>query len=143
MLIEKINKSWGWKGFTAKEIILVNSFGNIIFKCDNDNYWRICPEEVECEKIASTKEEMDKLLQSDDFKEDWEMENLILLAKNKLGELKPNEKYALKLLAILGGEYDSENLCKIPFEELISFSGYLAFKTKDLEDGAKIKITIN
>ena len=75
MLIENINKYWGWNGFIAKEIILVNSFGNIIFECDNGNYWRICPEEVECEKIASTKGELNKLIQNDDFKEDWEMKN--------------------------------------------------------------------
>ncbi|OBQ46412.1 DUF1851 domain-containing protein [Tamlana sp. s12] len=132
-MIAEINKAWNWKGFNATEIIRTNEFGNVIFKTDKNEYWRICPEEISCGKIAESDSE---------FIEDWEMTNLVNIAKSELGELKENEKYCLKMSAVIGGEYEKSNLGKISFAELIAFSGDLGFQIKDLKDGQKIKLNI-
>ncbi len=141
-MIAKINKAWNWKGINATEIIQTNEFGNVIFKTDKNEYWRICPEEISCEKIAETESEFNKILSDSEFTEDWEMTNLVNIAKSELGELKENEKYCLKMSAVIGGEYEKSNLGKISFSELIAFSGDLGFQIKDLKDGQKVELNI-
>jgi hypothetical protein len=72
----------------------------------------------------------------------WNMENLTHEAITVLGQLEENEKFCLKIPAVIGGEYRIENIGKIDFFELVSFSGNLAFKIRDLNDGQNIKIEI-
>jgi hypothetical protein len=141
-MIDNINKAWNWKGFYATEIIRTNDFGNVIFKTDKNEFWRICPEETSCKKIAESESEFEQLFTNSEFIEDWEMTSLVAIAKTELGELKENEKYCLKMSAVIGGEYDKSNLGKISFAELIAFSGDLGFQIKDLKDGQKIKLNI-
>ncbi len=139
-MITEINKAWNWKGFNATEIIRTNEFGNVIFKTDKNEYWRICPEEISCEMIAKTESELENIYSNSEFIEDWKMTNLVNAAKLELGELKENEKFCLKMAAVIGGKYEKDNLGKISFSELIAFSGDLGFQIKDLKDGQKIEL---
>lgn len=141
-MINEINKAWNWKGFNATEIIRTNDFGNVIFKTDKNEYWRICPEETSCKKIAESELEFDRLSTDSEFIEDWEMTNIVAIAKSELGEFVENQKYCLKMSAVIGGEYDKSNIGKISFVEQISFSGDLGFQIKDLKDEQKIKLNI-
>ena len=141
-MIAEINKAWNWKGFNATEIVRTNDFGNVIFKTDKNEYWRICPEEISCRKIAKSESEFKKISSDSEFIEDWEMTNLVNIAKSELGKLKENEKYCLKMSAVIGGEYEKSNLGKISFLELIAFCGDLGFQIKDLKDGQKIELNI-
>ncbi|WP_435624760.1 T6SS immunity protein Tdi1 domain-containing protein [Flagellimonas sp.] len=141
-MIEAINKAWNWKGINATEVVRVNDFGNVIFKTDKNEYWRICPEEISCEKIAESESMFNRLLVKSEFIQDWEMTRLVEIAKSQLGGLTKNEKYCLKVPAIIGGEYTKSNIGKVSFIELISFSGSLGYKIKDLKDGQKIKVNI-
>ena len=140
-MITEINKAWYWEEFNATEIIRTNEFGNVIFKTDKNEYWRVCPEEISCKKIAESESEFARIFTDSEFIEDWKMTNLVNIAKSELGELKENEKYCLKMPAVIGGEYEKSNLGKINFSELISISGELGFQMKDLKDGQKIKLT--
>lgn len=70
------------------------------------------------------------------------MRNLVEIAKSQVGNLGENQKYCLKIPAVISGEYGKSNLGKISFRELISFSGNLGFQIKDVKDGEKIKLTI-
>ena len=141
-IIKKVNLAWNWTEFTAVKILMINKFGNIIFQTSNNEYCRICPEELSCEVIANSELEYIQLCNDSEFEADWNMDNLIRIAKQELGELGENQKYCLKIPAIIGGKYSKENLGKISFDELISFSGDLAFQIKDLEDGQEIELKI-
>ena len=141
-MINEINKAWNWKGFNATEIVRTNDFGNVIFKTDKIKYWRICPEEVSCEMIAESESDFDRLLTDSQFIEDWEMTNLVEIAKKKLGKLGENQKYCLKIPAVIGGEYEKSNIGIISFSELISFSGNLGFQIEHLKDKQKINLKI-
>nr|WP_257720180.1 DUF1851 domain-containing protein [Pseudalgibacter alginicilyticus] len=92
--------------------------------------------------MAKSEPEFDRITADSEFIEDWEMTNLVNIAKSELGELRENEKYCLKMSAVIGGEYEKSNLGKISFAELIAFSGDLGFQIKDLKDGQKIKLNI-
>ncbi len=140
-MISEINKAWGWKGFVASEVILINDFGNIIFKTENNGYWRICPEEISCCKIADDFDVLKQLKKDPEFRLDWNMSRLVQLAESKLGSLEPNQKFCLKTPALLGGKYEKDNFGKISFSELIQFSGAVGYQTKDLNDGDKVTIT--
>lgn len=141
-MINTINEAWGWLGITAEEVMAENEFGNLIFQTSQGEFWRIIPEEPSCSKIASNESDYKKLWNDTDFVDDWEMTLIIRKAVAKLGPLQPNEKYCLKIPAVIGGRYESENFGKISYEELISFSGDVAFQINDLPDGIKVKIQI-
>ncbi|RKN80257.1 T6SS immunity protein Tdi1 domain-containing protein [Ulvibacterium marinum] len=138
-MIADINKAWNWKGFNAIELIRTNDFGNVIFKTDKNEYWRICPEEVTCLKIAENQSDFEHLLADSEFIEDWEMANIIESAKSVVGELQSDEKYCLKMPTLVSGQYEKSNYGKVPFKELILFSGSLGKQTENLKDGQKVK----
>ncbi len=142
VLLEKINEAWNWTDVSGVKIERTNDFGNIIIRSAKGKYFRICPEELSYEPVADSEEEYFNLISGTEFCTDWEMENLVKLATEKLGELSKGEKFCLKIPAVIGGEYSKQNIGKISFEELISVSGNLAFQIRDFEEGQKIDLKI-
>ena len=140
--IHLINEAWRWKGVKALAIVESNEFGNIIFFDEKKAFYRICPEELSLEKISDSPQNFEKLRKGKDFRMDWEMTNLVEMARDQVGTLSEKEKYCFKIPAVLGGEYSSENLGKIKFDEQIRVSGDLAKQIRDMKDGQKIKFEI-
>jgi len=138
-MINIIQQSWGWTGLNAAEIIGTNKFGNMIVRDQSDHFWRICPEELSCEPIAETKDGLVELSRDEEFVVDWEMDQLIDIARDALGDPQSGYCYCLKVPAVLGGEYSAGNFGTIPIRELISFAGQAAEQIKDLPDGSKIE----
>jgi hypothetical protein len=141
-VIETIRKAWGWTGIDPEKVIDENAFGNLLIRDVEGKIWRLCPEDVYCRIVANDNFEYQKLIEDPEFLEDWNMEKLVAVARDKLGSLSDNRKYCLKIPGILGGEYGWENLGTITLEEMISFSGEIANQIKDLPDGAQVKIDI-
>ncbi|WP_338523740.1 T6SS immunity protein Tdi1 domain-containing protein [Pseudomonas batumici] len=141
-LIEEIEKAWGWTGIKPSLIVGENEFGNFIIKDTTGCYWRLCPEELYCHRVANTRAELDDLSQSQDFLHDWYMKGLVEMAKARLGLLRPGYKYHLKIPAVLGGGYEEENLAMISLAELVNVSGYLAKEIDGLPDGAKVRLQV-
>lgn len=142
-MIELINKHWSWLGFSeATEIIREYDFGNVIFRTFNKHFWRICPEEITGEKIAESEEELEKLLKTKDFIEDFEMTNFTQRAIRHLGNLKTGDKFCLKIAGQPGGEYKEDNIGTVSTTELISLSGDLAFVFKDALDDDEFEIIV-
>jgi len=141
-MISIINEAWQWLGFKVIEVLQTNDFGNVIFKTDKNEFWRICPEDISCEKIADSEKEFINIFNDLINSEDWMMTNIINIAKSKLGELEVNQKYCLKTASVFGGKYEKANIGKINFEELILFSGEIGFQIKDMKDGEKIELKV-
>lgn len=139
---ENVNTSWGWIGIEAVEVIEENDFGNLLIRDSSSRFWRLCPEELECELIAANQQQLDKLLNDEEFLIDWHMSALVEVAKKTLGTLCEGRKYCLAIPGRLGGEYDISNIKTIALNELISFSGNLAHQIKDLPPGAKVKLNV-
>lgn len=131
---EIIQNSWGWMGFKVKEIVDENDFGNVIFKTETGEYWRICPEEVYCRMIAEDIKGFRVAMYDHVFKQDWAMKTYCEVAKKKHGELMQGFKYCLKLPGAFGGEYIVENIGIVEYQTLIEFSGEMALKIKDLPE---------
>jgi hypothetical protein len=140
-MIYTIKNSWSWVGIEPKEIKLENDFGNLIIEDTKNRYWRLCPEELYCEIVAENKSELEILINSNQFKEDWAMDFLIKELKKKYSSLESEKKFHMVISPILGGEYKLNNIKIINFKELIEFSGYLAQQINDLPEGSKIELT--
>lgn len=141
-LNEIIQQDWGWLGFEVDQVLHLNAFGNVLFVTKDHRYWRICPEDLLCEPVANNHNEYRALLADADFRLDWEMERLVVLARETLGELRDGYSYCLKIWAPLGGEYAADNIAQAPTEQVIGSAGNVAFQIKDLPDGGQVQLKI-
>lgn len=139
-MINTITEYWGWKLGEAEEIILTNLFGNYIIKNTKGEYWRICPEELKCELIAKDNNEFETKRKNRDFILDWEMTNIVKIAKEKLSDLSSEQCYCLVYPSVLGGKYEAENIESTARATLISFSGEISRQIEDIPEGTQIKI---
>jgi len=141
-ILEAVKSAWGWIGVRPQKIYWVNKFGNIILKGEGGCFWLVRPEELSCEIIAWTEEEMKKLWKDDDFILDWEMVALLDLAEVKFGKNENNRCFYFVISPVLGGSFDIENIQTVPLLELIVSSGDMAEQIKDLPDGAQIELKV-
>jgi hypothetical protein len=141
-MLDTIRNAWGWTGLIPAEVIYGNPFGNLIVKAADDAFWRICPEELKCEKIAADFDKLAELWHDKNFRLDWEMTKIVAVAEKKLGQLQQGRCYCFKLSPVVGGKYDVTNLGEISIAELIIFSGDFAKQIKDVPDGGQIEIKI-
>ena len=141
-LLRELNEYWGWTGLKAVEIVGKNEFGNFLVKHEDGSFWRICPEELVCNIVANNAYDFFKLIEDQDFQLDWEMFELVELARRNLGALEAGWVYYLVIPSVLGGQYEAANIRSVPLRELIHLSGNLALTIKDLPDGAQIALQI-
>lgn len=139
-MISTITEFWGWKLGEAEKVVLTNLFGNYIIRNTLGEYWRICPEELKCELIAKNDKEFDTKRKNQDFIIDWEMANIVKIAKDKLGDLPKDRCYYLVEPAVLGGTYEADNIESTNRESLIGYAGEIAEQIDPLPDGTPIKI---
>ena len=137
-ILNIISDSWGWTGIKPDKIIGENHFGNLMIKDVEGKFWRICPEDLYCEVIAQSKDELDIISKDPEFLEDWYMKNLVYQAEEKFGELEEGKKFCFAIPGSLGGEYGITNIKTAPLTEIIGFSGDVANQIKDLPDGSQV-----
>ncbi|MEZ5440683.1 MAG: DUF1851 domain-containing protein [Lysobacterales bacterium] len=141
-LIGIISEDWGWTGLVPEQIVGDNEFGNLMIKDVDGAYWRLCPEDLYCRRIAHSRAELDQLSRDQEFLQDWTMRELVAEARERLGPLPPDRKYCLKIPGPLGGEYGGDNLATLSLHELISVSGHIARQIEDLPDGAQVVLKV-
>lgn len=141
-LLQTVSEAWGWTGVRPRSIAGQNSFGNLLVEDENGAYWRICPEQLSCTLIADGIDQFLRLTEDQEFQDDWQMSGLTTDAIATLGQLQSGRCFCLKMPAILGGEYAMSNIGEIGLEELVRFSGDVAFQVKDLPAGTKVRIKI-
>lgn len=139
-VLEIVSEFWAWSGVDAEELVVSNDFGNLILKDADNKFWRLCPEDVYCTVVADSIEAYNKLIQNEEFLEDWHMIAMVSQAKAALGELGEGEKFCLKVPGILGGDYLGKNVIKASLEDILQSSGRLGQHIKDQADGAKINL---
>ena len=141
-MLDAIREAWGWIGFDPAMVVAENAFGNLIIRDSDGAYWRLCPEEPSCERIASNVDDFGALSGEEEFRTDWEMTRLVELALQSLGPLPAGRCYCLKAPAVIGGDYDAANIGTISRAELIVFAGDLARQIKEVPDGGQITLRI-
>ncbi|MDC7685258.1 DUF1851 domain-containing protein [Asticcacaulis sp. BYS171W] len=141
-LNDTIQSEWGWVGFDIDRVLMLNAFGNVLFLSQDGQYWRICPEDLGCEIVATTEAEYQALLADEEFQLDWEMEKLVEVAVDTWGALPEGYSYCFKIWSPLGGEYAPDNIGMAPTAQVIGAAGNVALQIKDLPDGAEIQVKV-
>ncbi len=141
-MLNEIRDAWGWVGIEPEQIVIENEFGNLIVKDIHDKFWRICPEDVYCEVVAESIEDYNTLIKNEEFLEDWFMTAMVNEAEKNLGKLESGKKYYMVIAGVLGGEYGGTNVQIAPLKEIISISGKIGKKIKDMPDGTEIEIKV-
>lgn len=141
-IVDTLKLAWGWIGLRPQKLCWINKFGNVILKDEGGCYWLMRPEELSCEIIAWTDEEMENLWKDNDFILDWEMTALVDLAEEKLGINSKDRCFCFITLPVLGGSYGVENIKTVSLLELIAFSGNVAKQIEDLPEGSQVKIVV-
>ena len=139
-IIEVINKAWNWAVPKVKEILAVNSMGNVFLKDSEGKYWRICPEELTATLEAKNNDEVEIVFNNPEYKEDWQLLGLIDEAESHFGKIEVGECYAFIKPAVIGGDYSVKNMRVASIYEYLSFTGDIAFQTKDLKQGDEVNI---
>lgn len=137
-----IQKEWGWLGFEVDQVMAVNAFGNVLFRSLDGQYWRICPEDLLCEPIARDDANYRLVLQDADFQADWNMERLVEMARDTIGDLHEGYSYCLKLWTPLGGGYAVDNIAQAPTDQVMASAGHVAFHIKDVPNGGQIQLKV-
>lgn len=126
--IQVIKQYWGHSGIRPVLIIERNKFGNLLVQDNSSRFWRICPEELTCEVIASNPKQMKQLWDEPEFKNDWDMTGFAVLAYNALGDVDDEQCYHFITPPALGGAYEVGNIGITTISELITDSGIQAEK---------------
>lgn len=141
-LLEAIAQGWSWKLGEPAAIIAINRFGNVLIQNKDGHYFRITPEEWQCEFFAESFTALEEKRMGEDFVREWEMAALVERAQLALGPLAEGEVYGLVIPGCLGGKYAKENIRKISLRELFAYSGDMARQIDDLPDGARVTIKV-
>jgi hypothetical protein len=80
-LLDTIRTAWGFTGLDPSSIVDENAFGNLLVEDTTGRIWRLCPEELSCNPVASSARELEELRASPDFVIDWEMQRLVSLPR--------------------------------------------------------------
>lgn len=141
-LLQAISQGWSWKLGKPVEIIATNRFGNAIIRNEAGQYFRIIPEEWQCELLAGSAADLAEKRKQPDFVRDWEMLPLVARAEAAHGALTEGQVYYLVVPGVLGGKYSEDNIRKISLTELMAYSGDMAHQINDVPDGAEVKIVL-
>lgn len=71
------------------------------------------------------------------------MNNLVKIGERKFGELGEGMTFCLKIPAILGGNFDLDNMGTIRQSEQIRLSGDIARQISGMPEGTKVKLNLN
>ena len=135
-LLQAIAQGWSWKLGNPVEIVATNSFGNAIVRNEAGQYFRIMPEEWQCDLLATSASDLEQKREQPNFIRDWEMLALVARAEAALGPLKDGQVYYLVVPGVLGGKYAEDNIRKISLVELLAYSGDMAHQIDNVPDGA-------
>jgi len=122
------------------EVLATNDFGNVIVRNQEGVFYRIVPEEWQCERVARSPAELENTRRSEEFIRDWEMTVLVDRARAAHGPLLVGECFCLVIPGILGGKYSEENIRKTSVTELLSYTGKMAEQIEDIPDGESVII---
>lgn len=121
--VEDINDAWGWVGLHCTDVLGANPFGNLLLRDDEGRYWRLRPQDLLCEPVASNAADLAALSYNQAFLNEWYMPEMVTLAEATLGPLVDDRKYCLKIPRTLGGDFERDNLAMVPLPALIRFAG--------------------
>lgn len=141
-VLESIRKEWAWAIPSPEQLLAVSKFGNVLIAVSDGSVWRICPEELSCCVFASTVVVAQRLMADPEFREEWELSELVEQAEARHGVQPLGRCFCLKIPGVLGGRYEIDNVGTTTVSEVVACAGDLARQIKDLPDGTRIQFRV-
>ncbi|MEG3181964.1 T6SS immunity protein Tdi1 domain-containing protein [Sphingomonas sp. LT1P40] len=141
-LVEAIREGWGWKGIEPDAVTAISPFGHLIVRDAKKAFWYLDPELRTLEQVATDEAGLFTHMREPDVREVWEARALVDAAHARLGDPATGRCYTLNTLALLRGDYGHDNLCTMPVEELILFTGDFERQTHELPEGAQVQLKV-
>lgn len=140
-LVEAVNEGWGWTGLIATRVVAQSPMGHLLLCDAQDRFFYLDPDGMAIIPLGS-EVEANAHLSSSEAKELWSGGALFAEGVKRFGEPPDGSVFTIKPHAMIEGRYDPENICIMPLEELIRFTGNVAQQIKDLPDGSQIQIEV-
>ncbi len=141
-VIEALNAEWSWILPRIAAVVAVSSMGNVMLRDEDQNHWRICPEELSAEIFARTPDELKAAYADAERKADWQMSSLVSELVQEFGEPEVGECFGLVIPAVLGGQYSVSNIRRRNLYEYLRYTGDVANQTKEIKDGETVKFNV-
>ena len=140
-LVDAINDSWGWTGISVSRVRAQSPMGHLVLSNQEDCFFYLDPDGM---AIVPLGNRVDAQAHLDDAEaqELWWGGELVAKARELLGEPPEGSVFALTPHAMISGEYAPENMCILPLQELVAFSGDAARQLKNLPDGTEINLKV-
>lgn len=130
-------ESWSWLPVNDKQPIAVTAFGDVFFDSD-DGVWFLDTLEGSLTLATKSKDELQKLLNTEEGQDHYLMSGFILRTHNEGMTLGPGQCYEFKVHPIIGGEIEFDNIEIQDFVVSLNLCGQLHEQIKDLPSGTKI-----
>ena len=136
-----LRESWGWTEIAFAAVHSVSPMGHLVLSDSEGCYYYLDPELRSIDALGNEEATRTHFAQQE-TQDIWRAHALVEAARERLGEPPDGSIYTLKPLALLQGDYGYENLCILPLEELIRFTGDVSRQTKDQPERGQYEIKI-
>jgi hypothetical protein len=130
-------QSWDWIDFSGKEPFITSCFGDVFFESEDGIYF-LDTLEGSFERIASSKSNLEAILNTRDGQEHFLMSGLATTAQEYGLKISIGECLDFKVSPVLGGSLEVENIDLMSFKLSLDMAGQIMKQVKDLPPGTKI-----
>ena len=130
-------EAWIWIGVVGKRPFLITAFADIFLE-DSDGVWFLDTLEGKLKKMPQTKEELKKLLSTDEGMDLYLFSGFVDRAIREGMALVEDECYDFKINPIVGGPVNYSNVGKMSFLVALHLRGQIHDQVRHMEPGTKI-----
>jgi hypothetical protein len=130
-------ESWAWLGLDGKEPVFASLFGDVFLQ-DREGLWFLDSVEGTLTKVASTRDELQAILDAEEGQDQYLLGGLALAADREGISLQPNEVYDFTAPPVLGGSLAVENIVAMDFAVSLHIAGQIHQQVRDLPPGTPI-----
>ena len=135
--IEEALEAWDWVDFSGKVPFVTTCFGDVFFDSE-DGVFFLDSISGTLEKVASSKSDLQNILNTPDGQDHFLMAGLVEAAFDAGLTLNEGECYDFKVSPALNGPMDSANITTMSFKVSLHVAGQIMKQIKDLPPGTVI-----
>lgn len=140
-VLQALRGDWSWTGTRFAEILAVSPMGHMLVVDAQDAIHYLDPDVRQIVRLGS-EEAAREYMADPEVEMVWRAQKLVDAGRIRLGPPGEGQVYTLTPDAMLSGDYAPENLVLMDLAELVSFAGQVAYQTRDLPDGAQIRLKV-
>lgn len=131
-------ESWSWLSLGDRVPVLASLFGDLFLQ-NQHGYWFLDSIEGRLTLIASTRDELQAMLDTTEGQDRYLLGGLAMAAERRGLQLDSNEVYDFTIPPVLGGQTTVDNIVKMDFVVALNIAGQLHDQVRNLPPGTPIK----